>query len=147
MKTYSIYELATGLLRPDKVSFNEKTFELQSLAYARKGFGLIEGRFNDWEHRIDLATLQPIAYTPPKTNENDIWDDKTKQWYSVEHVGYMLRGKRDKLLRETDWVSIRAADEGKPVAKEWKDYRQALRDLTTQPGFPANVVWPSKPQG
>jgi hypothetical protein len=28
----------------------------------------------------------------------------------------------------------------------WIDYRQALLDVPEQPGFPINVVWPSKPQ-
>lgn len=28
---------------------------------------------------------------------------------------------------------------------EWAEYRQALRDITTQDGFPYNVIWPDKP--
>ena len=31
------------------------------------------------------------------------------------------------------------------ITKEWTDYRQALRDVPTQHGFPENISWPPKP--
>lgn len=31
-------------------------------------------------------------------------------------------------------------------ANSWGVYRQALRDLTTQAGFPFNIVWPDRPE-
>ena len=40
-----------------------------------------------------------------------------------------LRTKRDKLLKETDWEIIKAADRGTGIQQNLKDYRQALRDL------------------
>ena len=61
-----------------------------------------------------------------------------KKWAAV-------RAKRDKLLAESDWVAIRAADQGTPVPKAWKDYRQALRDITQQTTDPDQIVWPVKP--
>jgi len=30
-------------------------------------------------------------------------------------------------------------------SQEWADYRQALRDVPQQIGFPGDIVWPSKP--
>ena len=32
------------------------------------------------------------------------------------------------------------------VPDEWRTYRQALRDLPAQSGFPTNVTWPTKPE-
>jgi hypothetical protein len=29
--------------------------------------------------------------------------------------------------------------------KEWSDYRRAILDITSQPEFPVNVIWPTKP--
>lgn len=29
--------------------------------------------------------------------------------------------------------------------KEWAEYRQALRDITDQEGFPYEVIWPNRP--
>ena len=56
------------------------------------------------------------------------------------------RAKRDRLLTESDWVTIRATDTGDPVPTEWLDYRQSLRDITEQTGFPDNVEWPQEPE-
>ena len=40
-----------------------------------------------------------------------------------------LRVERDAMLKQTDWVVIRAQESGQPVPAEWVTYRQALRDL------------------
>lgn len=59
-----------------------------------------------------------------------------------------VRTQRDKLLADTDWVTVKAVDQnaadnlGIQVPQVWLDYRQALRDITTQDGFPHNVIWP-----
>jgi len=55
------------------------------------------------------------------------------------------RSDRDVLLTSTDWIVIKYLDIGDPVPQEWADYRQALRDITEQDGFPGNVVWPEEP--
>ena len=50
-----------------------------------------------------------------------------------------MRMKRDRLLQESDWTQLNDA----PVDREaWAQYRQALRDLPQQEGFPGEVVWP-----
>jgi len=51
------------------------------------------------------------------------------------------RIKRDNLLVESDAYAL--ADR---ITKEWTDYRQALRDVPTQHGFPTNVTWPTRPE-
>ena len=51
------------------------------------------------------------------------------------------RSKRNQLLEDSDWTQIPDA----PVDQAaWKLYRQELRDITDQPGFPTTVVWPVK---
>lgn len=53
-----------------------------------------------------------------------------------------VRTERNKLLTESDWTQVADA----PVDKElWVVYRQALRDITEQPGFPWEVEWPEEP--
>lgn len=56
-----------------------------------------------------------------------------------------VRAQRDQLLKESDWVSIRSNDLGEPVPDYWITYRQSLRDITAQEGFPHSVEWPLKP--
>jgi len=56
-----------------------------------------------------------------------------------------IRSQRDRLLQETDWVVIKAKETGTNLSAGFKEYRQALRDITEQEGFPHNVIWPIKP--
>ncbi|MGP3699184.1 tail fiber assembly protein [Rhodobacter sp. NSM] len=54
------------------------------------------------------------------------------------------RARRDKLLAGCDWTQVADA----PVDREaWAGYRQALRDVPQQAGFPAVIAWPEPPQG
>ena len=55
-----------------------------------------------------------------------------------------VRKERDALLAKSDWMVARAAETGVPMAQEWIDYRQALRDITNQQN-PFLVVWPQTP--
>ena len=52
------------------------------------------------------------------------------------------RTTRDAKLSESDWMVIKSAETGIALATEWATYRQALRDITAQEGFPHNVIWP-----
>lgn len=62
-----------------------------------------------------------------------------------------VRDQRNEKLANTDWrvtyeVEKAAVDGlGIQLPTVWSDYRQALRDLTSQPGFPHNVTWPTEP--
>ena len=64
----------------------------------------------------------------------------------LEQAAETARNQRDRLLTDSDWVTIRATERGDPVPTEWVDYRQALRDITEQTGFPDNVEWPQEPE-
>lgn len=52
-----------------------------------------------------------------------------------------VRAQRDKLLAETDWTALSDVT----MSAEMATYRQALRDITAQEGFPHSVNWPVKP--
>lgn len=52
-----------------------------------------------------------------------------------------VRDKRKSLIAETDYLALSDTT----LTPEMTAYRQALRDITTQEGFPYNVVWPVKP--
>lgn len=52
------------------------------------------------------------------------------------------RAQRNRLLAETDWTQVLDA----PVDRTaWATYRQALRDISSQEGFPSVITWPLKP--
>ena len=54
-----------------------------------------------------------------------------------------VRQARTLLLSQSDWTQVSDA----PVDKAaWATYRQTLRDITEQAGFPHSVVWPTNPE-
>lgn len=63
----------------------------------------------------------------------------------LEQAERNIRSRRDGFLKETDWIVTKAYESGSPVPTEWVSYRQALRDITAQEGFPYSVTWPTKP--
>lgn len=56
-----------------------------------------------------------------------------------------VRIERNQLLIDCDWTQL--PDSPLPSADKtaWATYRQQLRDVTSQAGFPWNVIWPSIP--
>jgi len=78
----------------------------------------------------DVLTKTPIQVA----SNNDIFNMKSSA----------VRSKRDLLLASTDWTQTPDQLEERKII--YKEYRQALRDITEQNGFPFNVVWPVKPK-
>ena len=57
----------------------------------------------------------------------------------LESLAKAVRAKRDALIKETDFYVL----PDYPNAPQGiAEYRQALRDITEQPGFPHDVTWP-----
>ena len=53
-----------------------------------------------------------------------------------------VRQSRGDKLADSDWTQVADAPVDKAV---WATYRQALRDITAQSGFPWTVTWPDAP--
>jgi len=53
-----------------------------------------------------------------------------------------VRASRDAKLAATDWVVIKAVETSTAVPAETAATRQALRDITSQAGFPWTITWP-----
>jgi len=59
-------------------------------------------------------------------------------------LSMQIRKKRDFLLLQSDWTQT--SEQSEEVKLKWRPYRQALRDISLQNGFPLNVIFPEKPQ-
>lgn len=68
-------------------------------------------------------------------------DDEAKAAKDAEQAK-SVREERNKKLSECDWTQVADAPVDKAV---WATYRQELRDLTKQTGFPWEVTWPTQP--
>lgn len=61
----------------------------------------------------------------------------------IEAKADEVRAQRNNKLARSDWTQ--GKDIPDSVSTPWATYRQELRDLTAQKGFPFNVVWPQEP--
>ena len=103
------------------------------------------------------------AVTPPTVTHLQVWHETTpvlengvwKQSYTVSDVSAEdlasrtegkkeeLRNQRNQLLKDSDWTQV--ADS--PVdSQAWAVYRQSLRDIPQQEGFPWSVNFPEQPE-
>ena len=55
-----------------------------------------------------------------------------------------VRNKRNRMLSNSDWTQL--ADYSGSDKADWATYRQALRDIPSQAGFPHTITWPSEPE-
>lgn len=101
------------------------------------------------EPSYDMATQRLVWGTPALVNGQ--W---THTWQTValsaeeqqnvrQGKETEVRSRRDRLLLESDWTQTLDA----PVDRTaWAVYRQALRDVPSQAGFPFDVQWPTQPE-
>nr|DAQ74798.1 MAG TPA: tail assembly chaperone protein [Caudoviricetes sp.] len=86
------------------------------------------------------------------------WNEETKKQFNVteeeydpidemsdDQVASMVRRQRDSKLSETDYYMQPDYPSTPDGIEALKTYRQALRDITKQSGFPRNVEWPAVP--
>ena len=98
----------------------------------------------DWSvsKHIDKITIDrwndSIGEQPTESELNAVSEEAKKtakfRW---------IRKKRTNLLKETDWMS---GQDAPAMSQEWKDYRQALRDLPASNADPEKITFPTKPE-
>lgn len=105
-----------------------------SLPVTSSDFNLIETDIPD----IDLLSARLVDGEIIK----DVGLEEIDNSLSAEAVEILARETRDLLLQQSDWTQVPDA----PVdAAVWATYRQSLRDLPSQQGFPDNIAWPDRP--
>jgi len=82
--------------------------------------------YTDEDGTVHTKAEQEQAYTARKNEE----------------AATAVRAERDKLIASCDWMGMSDVT----MSAEWATYRQALRDVTAQEGFPLDVTYPTKPE-
>lgn len=86
-----------------------------------------------------------LVELPTKPDESYVFDYDLKTWVvSPEIAGNIVRDIRNTLLSEADILIFKAEDLGQDTTA-LRSYRQALRDITNQVGFPLEVIYPQIP--
>ena len=99
------------------------------------GVNLLEDDSTDI-HKELCVRYKNGEYTPEPYVEPEI---------DIEVAKESVRKKRNILISATDYMFTTDYEMSDLDRKLVKEYRQALRDITKQKGFPENVVWPNKP--
>lgn len=87
--------------------------------------------------------IKQIVQVTADVEQGDVWDGKVFSRPAPQQLtasGAIRR--RDKLLAASDWTQLADATVDREM---WAAYRQALRDIPQQAGFPADVEWPVEP--
>lgn len=98
-----------------------------------------------WDtHYIENGLPVPI---PAKPGDWYVFDYASKQW-AFDNSSAMIaaKEKRSQFLLASDWTQIPNNPLTAEQQQAWAAYRQQLRDVPQQPGFPENIVWPVQPQ-
>lgn len=61
---------------------------------------------------------------------------------TTDELSAQARVKRALLLAACDWTALADAPLDESARAAWTSYRQSLRDITSQPGFPVDIEWP-----
>lgn len=88
-----------------------------------------------------------IRIEADKVVETRIYRYKTNEEIAKELEGKKALVRRDRNARLTacDWTQLDDTPLDNVQKVAWANYRQALRDVPSQPGFPNDVVWPVAP--
>ena len=106
---------------------------------------VIEGNYS--EEFFYFENDQPTQ-KPPKPDGFYEFDINTKQWVlSSDLAKSFVLPKRMYILLNSDWTQLPNCPLTPEKQQEWAQYRQQIRDITTQSGYPFNVDWPVQPQG
>ena len=105
----------------------------------------------------ELNKLMPTSHSEEETYDMDITPYESGSCY---YLGYTIRKKTEEELDihyKHQWITIRThrlkllqetnymGNSDYPITNEWREYRQALRDITEQ-GNPFDILWPNKPE-
>ena len=136
--------------------------------YAKSLSGISEEAVNRFESDIVFEGPQASGGTVYQYSQHDGVEQIEGKWYTKYILGPVftdgettaaeqeaaykaikdaeqaanVRRSRTEMLKDCDWTQIADSTADKAV---WATYRQALRDITTQSGFPWTITWPTQP--
>ena len=99
---------------------------------------------------ITSAAREGISYHLKwdSSKKEVVTDDAALAAWELAQEWKRIRTERNRLLAETDWVVIKARENGGQVPAAWKTYRVALRDLPAEQSDKtkySEITWPTKP--
>ena len=98
--------------------------------------------YDPFTHRIEPEDYTDFRQKEIGWNVIELTDDEKQTVLAQAEVSRRI--DRNQLLLESDFFNF--PDACVANVQDWLDYRQALRDLPEQPGWPKKIVWPQRPE-
>jgi len=137
-----------------------KTYTIESVTKIQRGTNLIDDIYC---HVKFAECSEPVPVYAHRLSESEFERElnqrlEAEEWGSftfppsdyprhpltMKERESQAKEQRDELLLKSDWTEV-ASHLTAAQKADWRTYRQELRDITDQPGFPWEVIWPSKP--
>jgi hypothetical protein len=104
------------------------------------------------EDYIDVNKFYIVDGTPVEIpnqpSSYHVFNYTTKQWdENIALAEQSVKAIKNQLLQESDWTDTVSAQTrlGETLYNAWQDYRQQLRDISLQSGYPLEVIYPEPP--
>ena len=103
----------------------------------------------EYDQKTHVGTKTGCAYNSEAQQWETTWSirEKTAEELQAETNAQAasVRSERNALISASDWTQLDDTPITNSKKLEWAAYRQALRDIPAQAGFPWDVTWPTKP--
>lgn len=137
MKNFIVYTDLGKIIRTG--SCQDQDFLLQAFGNE----GVIEGVADPYTQYV---VNKQVANLPPKPEGEYVFDYSQSRW--VLDTAALIAAaifQRNALLAKSDWTQIPNGPLTPEEVNAWAVYRQALRDIPQQAGYPVTIIWPTSP--
>ncbi len=145
---------AKGLLKSEYWTWLESITTDDVPDYSGEDYEIIETEFDlqgfNQSGHITSTHDEGISYHLKwdASKKEIVKDDTAKAAWELAEEWKRIRTQRNRLLAETDWVVIKARENGGQVPAAWKTYRVALRDIPSEQSDAtkySEITWPTQP--
>jgi hypothetical protein len=142
MKNFYVYQLSNGQI------IYSGTCQESDLDKQNVPTGCVLQIIENYINWSDFYVLNnALVSIPEKPNQDYVFNYTTKQWeIDVNKLIFSITRNRNSLLLASDWTQLPNNPLTPELQAAWATYRQQLRDITSQSGYPTNVVWPTAPE-
>lgn len=86
-----------------------------------------------------------VMARPPQPSYPAVFEPSSGRWIPDVSASWVaVRARRDQLIAASDWAVLPDVSMSPERRQAWLDYRQSLRDITSQPD-PTQIDWPVAP--
>jgi hypothetical protein len=152
MKNFILYDeggeiKATGACEDNEVDIQArlglKVLEVPNYISCNEGY-VLDNKYVPFTTEQKISKENRPYYLSKWDNTSMSWEDLRSTQEKLTRQWMEIKSQREIFLQQSDWRVAKATDTGIPLSQNWKDYRQALRDITLQ-SDPFNITWPVPP--